>query len=630
MDLGDEGSSPWGDVPSSQSLSQPPTHSKEPDSSAGNSPSASKTSDALAASTASTSTAPVKSPGGRSRGPGRRHGGPPQPARSTRLEAVDDALGPLGPLGDSFPASGGSAQGDEPPAPPSKEQSFTASTTSPTAAGAGGRSISRPTSSRASSVRGMMDSVNLEDDDEDEPVARGPRVPPPVQPPAPGDGARRATQPSVSIEQAAKPTFSIAVGDPHKVGDMTSSHTEYAVRTKTTSKAYRNSEFTVSRRYRDFLWLYNQLHNNNPGVVVPPPPEKQAVGRFDADFIESRRSALERMLNRTAAHSILQHDADLKLFLESETFNVDIKHKERKEPNLGESKGVFGAIGLSVGGGTKFIEHDDWFHDRKIYLDALESQLKALLKATDSVVAQRKSLSEACGDFSASLHSLAAVELAPSLSGPLDGLSDLQLRIRELYERQAQQDVLTLGIVIDEYIRLIGSVKMAFTQRQKAYHSWHAAEAELQKRKVTQDKLLRQGRSQQDRISALAADVADAERRVHQARLLFEDMGRLMRAELERFEREKVEDFKSGVETYLESAVEAQKELIEIWETYLMQLDAEEDGAPFGHPSPPAGVIATPSKDIGAPSSEAGDQRPESRDTMGDDTVATESTDEPE
>lgn len=57
------------------------------------------------------------------------------------------------------------------------------------------------------------------------------------------------------------------------------------------------------------------------------------------------------------------------------------------------------------------------------------------------------------------------------------------------------------------------------------------------------------------------ADVADAERKVHQARLLFEDMGRLMRGELERFEREKVEDFKSAVETFLESAVEAQKEV---------------------------------------------------------------------
>jgi sorting nexin-1/2 len=170
-------------------------------------------------------------------------------------------------------------------------------------------------------------------------------------------------------------------------------------------------------------------------------------------------------------------------------------------------------------------------------------------------------LSEACGDFSASLHSLAAVELSPSLSSPLDGLSDIQIRIKELYERQAQQDVLTIGIVVDEYIRLIGSIKTAFQQRQKAYHAWHAAETELQKRKTTQDKLLRQGRSQQDRLNQLNAEVADAERKTHQQRLLFEDMGRLMRSELERFEKEKVEDFKAGVETFLEGAVEAQKEV---------------------------------------------------------------------
>lgn len=202
-----------------------------------------------------------------------------------------------------------------------------------------------------------------------------------------------------------------------------------------------------------------------------------------------------------------------------------------------------------------------WFHDRKIYLDALENQLKGLMKAIDTVVAQRKGLAEAAGDFSASLHALASVELSPALSSPLDGLSDLQLRIRELYERQAQQDVLTLGITIDEYIRLIGSVKTAFSQRQKAFHSWHTAESELQKRKHTQEKLLRQGKTQQDRLNQINADVADAERKVHQARLLFEDMGKLMRNELQRFEKEKVEDFKSGVETFLESAVEAQKEV---------------------------------------------------------------------
>lgn len=83
-----------------------------------------------------------------------------------------------------------------------------------------------------------MDSVNLEeDDDDDKPVSRGPRVPPPVQPPSAAT-PQRQTQPSVSVEQAAKPTFTIYVGDPHKVGDLTSSHTEYSVMTKVMLPSY--------------------------------------------------------------------------------------------------------------------------------------------------------------------------------------------------------------------------------------------------------------------------------------------------------------------------------------------------------------------------------------------------------
>ena len=75
------------------------------------------------------------------------------------------------------------------------------------------------------------------------------------------------------------------------------------------------------------------------------------------------------------------------------------------------------------------------------------------------------------------------------------------------------------------------------------------------------DKLTRSGRTQQDKMSQLQADVVDAERRAHQTRLTFDDLGKGMRAELERFEREKVEDFRASVETYLESSVEAQKEV---------------------------------------------------------------------
>ena len=452
-------------------------------------------------------------------------------------------MGPLGPLG-MEPAEETAA-----PAPPVKElpvrvRAGTASSR-PGTAGSG----------RSSLLGGGEEGA----------YANGSRAPGQL----PGQSSAQTRPLSTPIEQAAKPSFNITVGDPHTVGGTTSSHTVYTVVTKTTSKAYNTPTFTVTRRYRDFLWLYERLHDNNPGVVVPPPPDKQAVGRFEAGFVESRRMALERMISRTAAHPILQHDGDLKTFLESEAFNVDIKHKDRaKDPLLASDSGASGGgfmstIGLGgrSDGGGKFVEHDDWFFDRKIYLETLETQLRALLKSVETVIAQRKALSESCGDFSTALHGLANVELSPSLSGPLEALGDLQLRIQELYSRQAMQDFLTLGIVIEEYIRLIASVQKAFLQRQRAYHAWHAAEQRLVDIRKQHEKLLRSGRSQQERMGQMQADVGDQERRVNAARVLFEDLGRLMRGELERFEGGKVEDFKSGVETFLEVGVEAQKEV---------------------------------------------------------------------
>ncbi|KAF3921986.1 hypothetical protein ABW20_dc0104539 [Dactylellina cionopaga] len=556
--------SPWDDQPSSGILPTGNITSSRPklDDATGEPQAAPVASPSHPASTPSIPTRTVPS---KSRGPPRRGGG-----NVVKLEAVDDSFNPLGPLGagsddtEEPVTSPLGLSAELPPQPPTKEPSSR-----------GTRSIS--TASRPS-TRDMMESVNLDEEEEDDgSTGKKPRLPPPVAV-TPTRETSRAIPPSVPIEMAAKPTFDIQVGDPHKVGDLTSAHIVYQVSTKTSSKAYRVPEFTVSRRYKDFLWLYNALIVSNPGIIVPPPPEKQQLGRFDQDFVESRRAALERMLNRIALHPVLQQDGDLKIFLESESFNNDIKQKERQTASIETSGGgLFGSIGIGGAFSTaqKFVETDEWFLDRKAYLEALEGQLKNLMKSIDTVIKQRKELAESASEFGNSLHALSAVELSNMLSSPLASLADLQIRLRELYDRQAQQDVLTLGITVDEYIRLIGSVKLAFQQRQKAFHSWHAAESETQKKRGTYEKLQRQGKTQGDRLNQMQAEVADSEKKLHQARVLFDEMGRLMKNELERFEREKVEDFKSGVETFLESAVEAQKEVIELWETYLLQLDRE-------------------------------------------------------
>ncbi len=118
--------------------------------------------------------------------------------------------------------------------------------------------------------------------------------------------------------------FDISVDDPQKVGDPIRSFTMYTVHTRTTSPLYQKSSFSVLRRYSDFLWLYEQLSINNPGVVVPPVPEKNTFGRFDDQFVRQRRLALEKCIQKIADHPILGKDTDLKMFLESDSFALDV------------------------------------------------------------------------------------------------------------------------------------------------------------------------------------------------------------------------------------------------------------------------------------------------------------------
>ncbi|GBB90525.1 hypothetical protein RclHR1_01750024 [Rhizophagus clarus] len=375
-----------------------------------------------------------------------------------------------------------------------------------------------------------------------------------------------------SQSDCSMPTFKITVEDPQKIGDPISAHIIYRVRTRTTSTAFRSQEFTVLRRYRDFLWLYNRLTLGNPGVIVPPLPEKHAIGRFQDEFVENRRQALEKCLNRITSHPKLYRDPDLKLFLESDTFTIDVKRK-----NQDESKGVLKSLGEAMSNATtfnKFTETDEWFEGRRNQLDILESQLKTLLKSVEVIVKQRKDLGGATVDFGNSLLSLAGAELNKSLASNLKILGNIQQKIKELHEKQARQDVLTLENTVGEYIRIIASIKVAFNSRAKVYQTWQNSISDLQKKKANYERSKSQGRFDQDKM---LTQIAEAEHKVEDCKSEFEDVSKLIKNELDRFDKEKVEDFKNSVEAFLESMVQTQKEIISLWESYFRQVEAQQN-----------------------------------------------------
>ncbi|KAI0644233.1 Vps5-domain-containing protein [Trametes meyenii] len=414
-------------------------------------------------------------------------------------------------------------------------------------------------------------SVSDDDDDDDRPIAQtiAARVASREREQASVSPSEAGSSAAVKRDNGIQPVFVISVDDPQRVGDPIRAYTMYTVHTKTTSPMYKKSTFSVLRRYSDFLWLYETLSMNNPGVVVPPVPDKNPFGRFDNEFVQQRRLALEKCIQKITSHPVLQKDADLKLFLESDTFSLDIKH--RKAEIAQEKGGLITAIGQTIAG-PRFYETDDWFDRQRAYLDSLETQLRGLVKSIETVAKHRIEVAAAASEFAQTIADLAACDVGKQLSASLAGLAEVERKAQELQSIQAHEDMVTILSTADEYARLINSVRLAFSSRVRVYHAWKNADANLQRTKQIHENNRAQGRLGHDGLSRSLALVAEAERRALDAKQEYEHVSRLVKSEVARFEHERIEDFKSSLEAFLEGMISRQKELIGAWESFQQSL----------------------------------------------------------
>ncbi|KAF8985808.1 hypothetical protein BGZ46_001776 [Entomortierella lignicola] len=166
-----------------------------------------------------------------------------------------------------------------------------------------------------SSVRSNSGSNNvIEDSDDDEEVT---------------ESDKHYIQSGPSWQEKA-PLFKVRVHDPETRRKMVGMQ-EYTL-FQVTSTFTQGVSVTVERRYSQFEWLYERLEKKFGAIILPPLPEKQFAGRFSEEFIERRRHALERFLNRLVRHPVLRYSDLLTHFL-SCSDDGDWKRAEKKFDN---------------------------------------------------------------------------------------------------------------------------------------------------------------------------------------------------------------------------------------------------------------------------------------------------------
>ncbi|XP_041424174.1 sorting nexin-2 isoform X1 [Xenopus laevis] len=389
-------------------------------------------------------------------------------------------------------------------------------------------------------------------------------------------------------EESNGDTFDLEIGvsDPEKIGDGMNAYMAYKVTTKTSLSMFNKNEFSVRRRFSDFLGLHSKLATKymHIGYIVPPAPEKSIVGMTKVkvgkedsssnEFVEKRRAALERYLQRTVKHPTLLQDPDVRQFLESSELPRAVSTQALSGAGLLRmvNKAADAVNKMTI----KMNESDAWFEDKQQQFENLDQQLRKLHSNVESLVCHRKELSANTAAFAKSAAMLGNSEDHTALSRALSQLAEVEEKIDQLHQEQTFADFYLFSELLNDYTRLIAAVKGVFDQRMKCWQKWQDAQVNLQKKQEAEAKL--QISNKPDKLQQakdeIREEIEELEAKVQQGERDFDQISKTIRKEVGRFEKERVRDFKTVIIKYLESLVRTQQQLIKYWEAFLPEAKA--------------------------------------------------------
>lgn len=425
---------------------------------------------------------------------------------------------------------------------------------------------------------------------------------------ASGPGSNDTPPPIVARKIRAKTEqgqiLQITVSDPVKQGDGIKAFISYKVNTKTDLPEFDMSQFSVIRRYSDFVWLFNQLSRDFKGYIVPPLPGKNVMNRFTPGFIETRRRGIEKCLNRIARHDTLRGSDHFKAFLEAKDDSFHIQKSAASDEAKSKKKSFFSWITdtaastyNNVRGSVKRERTPDdvRFDEISEYVSQLEPQLLSVAKCTTAMVGREQDLGASLFDFGLAFTLMGQCESGASLQAGLTKLGhtadSLSVQTKETADREKER----FEEQLKDYIRVVGSVKLAMKRRNEALNdlmlaiSNHAGKVEAHQALVGQP-------GKEAKAQQAMDDVVVAQTKEDQAKKTFHVVQQILFKEFDRFRREKTEDFREIMLAYTKIRIEHCRAMEAEWNKLVPVLEAIEHDESGGYTST-ANVGAAPDGD---------------------------------
>ncbi len=400
--------------------------------------------------------------------------------------------------------------------------------------------------------------------------------------------------------------LTITVSDPKKESEGMNSYVSYKVNTATNREEFSYGQFGVIRRYSDFAWLSDRLARDVPGAIVPPLPDKAVVGRFGADFVESRRRQLERFLQQTAEHEELSKSHYFQTFLQADDaglLNAKAEAKVQEKlnaPNRQTQVPGDGTLATRVGAwlegsvaslsasmqasqtaNVPQTSEDEILESELAHVANLEAQTQNVSKHAQTLAKRNRDVANGLFEFGLAFTLLGQTEHAP-LNDALTKLGSCADQLSLLATEHVAREDAAFRDPVDDQIRHLASVKAALGQRQKHKHAVALAEADLSQRKQAAAKLAGRPGAEGRAVAAEGA-IQRAREDVDKARRALEVVTARVTRELQRFKALRAAELRRAIASYVALQAEHSAALRDQWAELLPDLDA---GAPL--PPPPA------------------------------------------
>ncbi|XP_070708951.1 sorting nexin-7 isoform X1 [Pempheris klunzingeri] len=324
----------------------------------------------------------------------------------------------------------------------------------------------------------------------------------------------------------------------------------YRVVTKTTRSEFDSSEYEVRRRYQDFLWLRSRLEESHPTLIVHPLPEKFVmkgmVERFNNDFIETRRRALHRFLNKISEHPILAGSQHFKVFLTAEEL---LSHKKQGPGFLSRMGETVRAVANSVRG---LRSRPEEFTMMQEYVEDFGNKICSVDKVTQRIIKEQREYLDELKQYSSTYTQWVGSE--EELAEPLKGVAGCVERCSKETEERIHHMSEVLVPALHEYVLCAETLKAVARRRDNIQAEFEAKNEALASRKADQEAL-------QEEVDVLADRVEVA--------------NSTLKGDWSRWKDSMRTDLKSAFIATAENNVEYYERCLAVWESFLLSQRVE-------------------------------------------------------